>query len=309
MNTIPSLPEFAELESLPVRRVWAHEPQIFTRWLAQNLDRLADTLGIPLTLLKAKAIGERRIADLLARDERDGSIVVIENQLEAADDAHLGQILTYAAGVDARTVVWVAPRFQAPHLAAIRWLNAKAQPAVGFYAIEIRVVRIGLSALAPVFTVLDRPKNSASAWRPKTGAPIPFGGFAGAFWATHLQRHPEEAKWSRQVGERCRWRATKPAGVVIGQLVEENAACVFLRGRYGVTLEAVVAVLAPFADKLAGRLGVSLRGAHRAMLAEKTLPIDITNPSKWPETSDWLRNHAQEYDTTLRELANQGARR
>jgi hypothetical protein len=37
---------------------------------------------------------------------------------------HLGQILTYAAGTDPATVIWVAASFRRPeHRAAIDWLN------------------------------------------------------------------------------------------------------------------------------------------------------------------------------------------
>ena len=91
MDTVPALPDFGALQSLPVRTVWSHEAQAFTPWLAANLHRLSDAIGVPLRLMKAKAVGETRIADLLAQDERDGSVVVIENQLETADDAISGR--------------------------------------------------------------------------------------------------------------------------------------------------------------------------------------------------------------------------
>ena len=36
---------------------------------------------------------------------------------------HLGQLLTYAAGLEAVTVVWIAERFTDEHRAALDWLN------------------------------------------------------------------------------------------------------------------------------------------------------------------------------------------
>jgi hypothetical protein len=309
MNTVAPVPEFAAIESLPVRAVWSHEAQAFTPWLAANLDRLSAAIGVPMRLTKAKVVGQTRIADLLAHDERDGSVVVIENQLETANDAHLGQTLTYAAAIDARAVVWVATRFEPPHRAAIGWLNAIAGPAVGFYAVEIRVVRIGDSAPALIFTVLERPsRGEPSPAAAKSSAPIAVGGFAAAFWATHLDRFPDEDRLSRPVGERCWWRGTRFKGVVIGQLVQENGAKVFLRGRNGVTLDAVEGKLAPFADILERRLGVPLRVNGRAALSETALTINAVDPSNWRAMSSWLRAQADDYDAALREVATSAVR-
>jgi hypothetical protein len=308
MNSVPPLPEFAALQNLPVRAVMAHEAQAFTPWLAANLHRLSDAIDIPMRLLKAKAVSETRIADLLARDERDGSVVVIENQLEAADDAHLGQILTYAAAIDARAIVWIATRFDPPYRAALRWLNAKAAPGVGFYAVEVRVVRIGDSAPALIFTVLERPtRGEPSPAAAKSSAPIAVGGFATAFWAAHLDRFPDEGRLSRPVGERCRWRAACVKGVVIAQFVRENAVSVFLRGRYGVPIETAEEALAPFAEKLERRLGVPLRISHRALLAEKTMAINAVDPANSAQISDWLRAQGDDYDAALREVASHAA--
>jgi hypothetical protein len=74
----------AELESLPVRSAWPHEAQHFTPWLESNLDRLSAAIAVPLELVDAKAVSDAQVADLLARDRRDGSLVLIENQLEVA---------------------------------------------------------------------------------------------------------------------------------------------------------------------------------------------------------------------------------
>ena len=135
--------------------------------------------------------------------------MVIENQLETADDAHLGQTLTYAAAIDAHAVVWITTRFESPHRAAMRWLNAIAGSRVRFYAVEVRAVRIGDSAPALIFTVVERPdQGRLSPPVAQISAPIAVGGFASAFWGAHLHRFPDEDRLSRPVGERCRWRGT-----------------------------------------------------------------------------------------------------
>jgi hypothetical protein len=61
-------------------------------------------------------------ADILARavGETDHR-VIIENQFGRTNHGHLGQILTYLAGIeDAKTVVWIAESIQEAFLSACR---------------------------------------------------------------------------------------------------------------------------------------------------------------------------------------------
>lgn len=44
--------------------------------------------------------------------------MLIENQLERANLQHLGQLLAYLAGLEAKVVIWVATGFDEPHLSA-----------------------------------------------------------------------------------------------------------------------------------------------------------------------------------------------
>ncbi|SNT74606.1 hypothetical protein SAMN05444959_10873 [Paracoccus seriniphilus] len=59
-------------------------------------------------------------ADIAARNPMDGSIRLIEKQLETTDHIHLGQIMTYLAGLKAQSVLWIASSFRKPELSAIR---------------------------------------------------------------------------------------------------------------------------------------------------------------------------------------------
>ena len=107
--------EFGELKNVNLRDVWGHEANDFTPWLAANVERLSKAIGIPLELEGTEVDVERFSADVVARNPSDDSRVLIENQLEDSDHTHLGQILTYLAGLEARTVVWIARNFHESH--------------------------------------------------------------------------------------------------------------------------------------------------------------------------------------------------
>ena len=96
--------------------------------------------------------------DILATDE-GGAMVAIENQLEPTDHSHLGQLLTYAAGYDARTLIWVTSSFRDEHRAAFDWLNRWTPGRINVYGVEVRVVRIGDSQHAPEFVPVVFPNE------------------------------------------------------------------------------------------------------------------------------------------------------
>jgi hypothetical protein len=67
-------------------------------------------LGIDLELSAAEHPVGGCALDLIGRDLTNNCVLIVENQLTITDHGHLGQILTYAAGTDAGTVVWLASR-------------------------------------------------------------------------------------------------------------------------------------------------------------------------------------------------------
>ena len=84
--------EFGELTDVDLREAWPNEASDFTPWLADNLERLSEVIGLPLELEDTEVSVEGFSADILARIPADGSLVVVENQLEGTDYTHLGQI-------------------------------------------------------------------------------------------------------------------------------------------------------------------------------------------------------------------------
>lgn len=151
-----------KLERIPLRKAWAHEAIEFTPWLAQadNLQLLAETLGLDeLELVGVEyPVGDFNV-DILCSD--NGGKVIIENQLEKTNHTHLGQILTYAAGVGARKVIWVAESFRTEHVAALEFLNQHTTDELNFFAVEIELWRIGESPMAPSFNVVVKPNDWA----------------------------------------------------------------------------------------------------------------------------------------------------
>jgi hypothetical protein len=128
---------------------------------ARGHSLLGDALKIELEVEAVEHKVGAFWADILARavDEADHR-VIIENQFGRTDHGHLGQILTYLAGIEsAKTVVWIAETIQADHRAAIDWLNTNTSEEFSFFAIEIELWRIGNSPPAPRFNVIASPND------------------------------------------------------------------------------------------------------------------------------------------------------
>jgi len=159
--------ELGKIEYLDARIVWASESSGLTPWLAENLDRLGEALGLDLELQRAEcAVGCFR-ADISARDISRDRQVIIENQLEPTDHGHLGQLLTYAAGLDAAVIVWISPEIREEHRAALDWLNLHTSENIEFFGVALQIARIGDSKPAVVFRLAASPnawgKQKASA--------------------------------------------------------------------------------------------------------------------------------------------------
>lgn len=149
------------LEKVELRDIWASEATDFTPWLArpENLAVLAEALGIDLELeAQEKAVGPFR-ADLLCKDIGTGAWVLVENQLERTDHLHLGQLMTYASGLEAVTIVWIAARFTEEHRSTLDWLNKITDESFRFFGLEVELWRIGDSPAAPKFNIVSKPND------------------------------------------------------------------------------------------------------------------------------------------------------
>ena len=96
--------EFGKLKEVDVRELWKHEQYNFSEWLAkeENIEMLGDEVGVTFSEIRKEVFVGAYRCDVVAQDETSGAKIIIENQLEATNHDHLGKIITYASGLEAR---------------------------------------------------------------------------------------------------------------------------------------------------------------------------------------------------------------
>jgi hypothetical protein len=159
------------VEWLDIRAVWKHEAADFTPWLLENVDVLRDALGgLDIELERAEQPVGAFSLDLVGTDLTHGTKLIVENQIEVSDHGHLGQLLTYAAGTDASTIVWIAKEFREPHRVALDWLNEHTDENTRFFGVRIRALRVGDSPPAPFLEAVAKPSDWQKAVRRATAS-------------------------------------------------------------------------------------------------------------------------------------------
>lgn len=300
--------QFGRLEDLPLRDAWKHEAHQFTPWLAENIDHLSEAIGIPLELTGTEVAVESFSADILARNPMDDSVVLIENQLEQTDHTHLGQIMTYLAGLEAQTVVWIAPAFREPHLSAIRWLNEHTADGFSFFAIKARVVRIGDSPFAPIFEVVEQPDNWSRALtemrREATSGNDVNTETRIAFWARYLDRHPNAAAEGIKVQRG--WNGyTKLAGgdIQISIWIGEKTVGIYVRGGWGDSKHSADRLLSSHIETLTARLGgISYNAEPNGHVFGERFAKSYLDQANWTEIIDWMEERRKAYVAAICEV-------
>lgn len=292
--------ELKDLEWHPPRKAWDHEALDFTPWMSKNLHLLASEIGVDLELEQTEMTVNGLRADIVARDPRDDSRVLIENQLERADLHHLGQVLAYLAGLDARIVVWVASQFDEAHLTALRWLNENSSDDFAFFAVRVRTARIGDSALAPVFETLERPNEWTRRVHDLTRPGLSeLGRFRRDFWAHYEKRFPGSIK-SGFSGSNvyqpvegtdrrtCRYLAQGEVGVYYQLLPDESSS------QRSEELKSCMDLLkAELTDEGLGEIPGEWPGL--------THSIDTADRSNWDAMADWLHKRNEQWVIALRD--------
>ena len=284
--------QFSELMDLDLRSAWPNEAQDFTPWLADNLNRLSKVIGIPLELMGTEVRVEQFAADILARNPADGSHVLIENQLQDTDHTHLGQILTYLAGLEAKTVIWVARGFQEAHLSVIRWLNEHTADPFAFLAVKVRVVRIGddrTAPVAPLFEVLESPSGWDREVRSYAQEPSDrlrqLRNFRRGFWQFYIQRYPDDLDLSpNHIDSNVYHRI---AGVVVSLYLAQREVGIYVQ-KPGAN---------PQRAELVRIYAKALRGAGLDRVTN--MAVDSNDRENWPHMVDWLHEKLGEFRRIL----------
>ena len=289
---------FGTLADVALREAWAHEAHSFTPWLAANLDRLSAAIGIPLELTGTETRVGTFSADILARNPGDDSVVLIENQLEGSDHTHLGQIMTYLAGLETHTMIWVAPSFRDEHLSAIRWLNEHTVDPFAFFAVRLRVVRIADSPFAPLFEVVERPNNwdrqLADQRRSVEGSRSELGQHRLDFWTHYCNRHPV---YGTPDAASSRWAALPGTDAVVVQYLAKSAVGVFVRPPRGGSMEDLGRELEPHLEGLSSTLAAPVGG--QTAFFSQAFKINSLDHANWDRMADWLDEQTRAYQAAF----------
>ena len=175
------------LQRVDVHLKWPHEAHDFTPWLATHLEFLGAELGLMLEFVGREVwVGPFRLDILAETRGREGGdvLVAIENQFGVSDLQHLGQLITYATGMDACIAIWVAPEFGHQLAKAVHRLNEWTQDGISFYAVRVEVVkRPGSTELEPRFRTVVWPDGWDEEATIRDGDPPQhvrlYGGFFG----------------------------------------------------------------------------------------------------------------------------------
>lgn len=308
--------ELGRLQRVTLRDVWNSEASDFTPWLAreENLALLGEAIGLELELeAQEKSVGPFR-ADLLCKDTLTDSWVLVENQLERTDHSHLGQLMTYAAGLDAVTIVWIAERFTDEHRAALDWLNEITSDQVNFFGLEIELWRISGSPVAPKFNIVSKPND----WT-KQVAQTRREAAAEGLTETRLTQQEYWAAFTEVLAQRTnRVRPTKPLpnswiNFAIGRAQINLGASVHapqrrVRASIGLTgsnAKSHFYLLQEQKTEIERELGISLDWEELPHGKESRISLwldaDPMDRETWPAQHEWLAN---QLDALHRVFAN-----
>lgn len=308
--------ELGTLQRVDLRDVWQHEQYHFTPWLAEaaNLEVLGSTLGMELELVGIEVAVGPYAADIVCTDALTQTPVLIENQLAKTDHSHLGQILTYAAGLEAKTVIWVASCFTDEHRAAIDWLNEVTLEGWQFFALEIELWRIGQSSPAPRFNVICRPNDWSRAVREeaaKAEASSPGQAFRLSFWTAFRDwRAARKLPAPKPAAYTWQNHSVGRTGFVLEAVVRQEKKELGVRlyiNCADLPIKRVFRYLLSRQVEIEAKVGLTLtweelpeQKGSVIHAVKKDAPLE--DESSWPECHEWLSSVLGKMDAAFRPL-------
>ncbi len=314
--------ELGRLERVALREAWPDEARNFTPWLADdtNLGLLGEALGIQLELeTTERAVGPFS-ADILAKEAGTDRWVLVENQIEPTDHRHLGQLLTYAAGLDAHTIIWIAESFREEHRAALDFLNSATTDEFRFFGIQIELFRIGQSDFAPSFTVVAKPntwsRRAQAAKQVAEGSLTPTQEVSRDFWQSMIDNAGEfYPQLSGKSPSKLSWQTAETIRSSNGFHVTSNAAFTMqskLRVEAylgGPLAKAAFQELQESKAQIEAAFGYSLEWEELPTRQDSRIAFymdgkhDRTQKSSWPEIQLWLLPHWRKLADAIRPFA------
>ena len=266
---------------------------------------LGDAIGAELLLESTeRAVGPFR-ADLLCKDVSSDTWVLIENQIERTDHGHLGQLLTYAAGLSAVTIVWIAQRFTDEHRAALDWLNEVTSEEIALFGLEVELWRIGDSVPAPKFNVVSRPNTFVKRQvAERSAASSNAGAFYTEYWTAFCDSlRAAGSRFGTRTSSGDNWIAWSAGRsgfgycCLVSRPKKRVTARIFLPGS---TAKDCYRQLLERRDDLDAALpGLSWEPRPTNVESYISLYLDGADPNDrtdWPRQHDWLRARLDELD-------------
>jgi hypothetical protein len=180
------------IEKVEPRTIWPDEARDFTPWLADNIDLLSEAIGMDLEVVESEgAVGPFRV-DIVCKDLASGGLVVIENILGPTDHDHLGKLLTYAAGREAKAAIIVATEFREEHKKVLGWLNELSGEEHLFFGVKAGVIRIADSPPAPILDPVVQPNEWEKQVKQTKNPPSPRAKAYEMFFSRLLEKVKQE---------------------------------------------------------------------------------------------------------------------
>lgn len=283
-------------EITDLRSVWPHEALNFTPWVAENVELLADAVGLDITVDETESsVGDFNV-DIYASETGTDRKIIIENQLEDTDHDHLGKLITYASGKGADIVIWVVKHAREEHEAAVEWLNNHTDEDIGFFLCEIKLFQIGDSQMAPSFTVVERPNDWTKEIK-KTTASNPTQQQRLEYWQGFVDYAFSDAAFAKAFNRRKpstdHWMnlsiGSSVCHIAISRIQKRNELDVEI---YIDEDKALYKSLFEHKEDIEESMGMKLdwrelpeRKASRIVI-EKT--VDLDNRDKWTEQFGWV---------------------